>query len=719
MGCGHLHWQWARSIGPGYTWANTLNRLAHSDSMPFYGSLRRLSPMTYPYGQDSVDLWSEIAATEEGEGNRKQQIAVIYRRRRRTENTLKDVDTNQSSLNNGNRLSLAAPVKRVSWNRSLSIRGRTSIAVFACVEYQPQQRKPRRKAKPPLPRGKFVQPQSFEQERAYFQEVDAYELLEESPSPKRFGTWAMGVQSDDIVLPHLSSVLNKWLIAKKLNYSYGPSGSLSKILETPAMPMEPICGDGFDASTVKTPEKASPQVCLGLHSVQDRFNSDFMNKDVVGRQTGSQKSNEVSLTTGDEGCEDIDVAIKKLSLTSSDPESIVKIGEGTYGEAFRAGKTVCKIVPIDGDLLVNGEVQKLSDVELASIHQDTYWVACFEETPISQAPAFISFGLLVTLYSILDDNWFYEEKYEMYTKRVDLFSVHILCVYARSGELLEEAILSRTLNHLREDGGRVNNSCTSFIETLECLKGVTYVPRPLLPLCLEASLRVCQGPYDAALIRAWEDWDEQHGSENDHPREFPEKQCYVVFVLEHGGKDLESFVLLNFDEVRSLLVQVTVALAVAEAAYEFEHRDLHWGNILLSRKDSEMLQFTLEGKNMFVKTFGLSISIIDFTLSRINTGEAILFLDLSSDPELFKGPKGDNRKMKEITEDFWEGSFPKTNVLWLQYLVDILLLKKSFKRTSKDERELRSLKKRMDNYGSAKEATSDPFFTDMFVDHAI
>lgn len=34
-------------------------------------------------------------------------------------------------------------------------------------------------------------------------------------------------------------------------------------------------------------------------------------------------------------------------------------------------------------------------------------------------------------------------------------------------------------------------------------------------------------------------------------------QCYVVFVLEHGGKDLESFVLLNFDEARTLIAQVS------------------------------------------------------------------------------------------------------------------------------------------------------------------
>ncbi|GAV76021.1 DUF3635 domain-containing protein [Cephalotus follicularis] len=600
---------------------------------------------------DVGHLWSPITSEEERDSDFQQQptnVQFIYQRRR-PRKTPKDVNLEQVDLVRGKNLSLAAAAtKRVSWNRSLSTRGRTSISVGACVDNGPQAKQARRKGKPAIQKGKVALPPSFEKEQEYFREVDAFELLEESPSPKKFGTWAMGSQNDSVSIPHLSSRLEKWLISKKLNHTCGPSSTLSKILETPAI----------HGSNLRTPEKTCIESDPALHSI----NASLIGKDVVQRDADLQKRNPILVTVGDDGCEDIEAAIKKLSLASSlsfdldykdrfaallavcgqstpsnlldvfakfcDPENIVKVGEGTYGEAFKAGNSVCKIVPIDGDLKVNGEVQK------------------------------------------------------------------------RSEELLEEAILSRTLNRLRGLNNEVYNASTTFIETLD--------------------LRVCHGPYDPALVRAWEAWDEEHNSENDHPKEFPERQCYVVFVLQHGGKDLESFVMLNFDEARSLLVQVTAALAVAEAAYEFEHRDLHWGNILLSRNDSVILQFTLEGQQIFVKTFGLRISIIDFTLSRINTGEDILFLDLSSDPYLFKGPKGDKqsetyRKMKEVTDDYWEGSFPRTNVLWLLYLVDILLLKKSFERSSRNERDLRSLKKRLDKYGSAKEAIFDPFFTEMFV----
>ena len=43
-----------------------------------------------------------------------------------------------------------------------------------------------------------------------------------------------------------------------------------------------------------------------------------------------------------------------------------------------------------------------------------------------------------------------------------------------------------------------------------------------------------------------------------------------------------------------------------------------------------------------MQTAGLRLTLIDFTLSRLATGSgAIAFCDLSADPELFNGPKGD------------------------------------------------------------------------------
>ncbi|KAI3841220.1 hypothetical protein MKX03_004924 [Papaver bracteatum] len=608
-----------------------------------------------------VDIWSEIASTtiNEEETPQQPQVAVIYRRRRERSTDNDSHEIRGVFPQKHNRLNLAA--RKISWNRSLSIRGRTSIAISSpCVRYQPPLRQQKGvKRKPPIPRKKNVIPTNFEKEKAYFQEVDSFELLEESPSPKTFCTWEMGAtQNDYLGLPKLNTRLGKWLVAKNLNFSCGPSSTLTNILKTPMMPLECINSEGPMISEEKTPERVARRLSLDLLPLQTR--SSVIDKN-------SDKSKAEASTMVDEGCEEIQKSIERLSLTQRlsflddnqqdpfmsllaacrqsapstlldlfsqhcDPGSIEKIGEGTFGEAFMAGGRVCKIVPIDGDFKVNGEVQK------------------------------------------------------------------------RSSELLEEVLLSWALNSLKGQEGDLDNTCTTFIETID--------------------VRVCQGVYDASLIKAWDDWDVTNNSVNDHPKEFPEEQCYLVFVLAHGGKDLESFVLSDFEEAQSLLIQVAASLAVAEAAYEFEHRDLHWGNILLTHTEAETKKFVLEGRQMWARTFGLSISIIDFTLSRINTGEAIHYLDLSNDPDLFKGPKGCKqsetyRKMREVTEECWEGSFPKTNVLWLQYLVDILLLKKSFSQTKNDERDLRSLKKRLGTCCSAKEAIADSFFSSLLLDHDI
>ncbi|KAG0500942.1 hypothetical protein HPP92_001014 [Vanilla planifolia] len=600
----------------------------------------------FPSG-NGTDLAQLITRPEEERPSGSQNVSAYGRRRPQAEAKAKRNDSNPTrTLNCGTS-------KRTSWNRSLSIRGRESIVFAGNIDLRikPKQRGWRKK----LNQKSFEeQTYDFSKEKAYFEEVDAFELLEESPSPNKF-SWKMG--TDCNCIEHdLASILDRWRRLKLFalpgtslplskimesipissghtnsigSVKYGVACSLSQIRETPTSEISSLKDDRRAQNfTGKRPQS---EVASNCAFNQRGFSSWSVNKNLIEELSADStlssfsalQINDEAITTDESKSaaaltnentymlekvgfgrefvsfppksidreyltafeqllivcqQDSPIKLSEAFFRYCDASHIIKLGEGTYGEAFRAGEMVCKVVPIDGDLMVNGEVQKKSE------------------------------------------------------------------------EVLEEVLLSLMLNSLRgqDECNENGNSCMSFIETKYCL--------------------VCEGAYDSNLIRAWEDWDVKNTSDNDHPRAFPEEQRYIVFVLADGGKDLENFILQNFDEARSLLLQVTAALAVAESACEFEHRDLHWGNILLLRNDAMTVNFTLEGKKIGVNTFGLMVTIIDFTLSRINTGEAILFFNLSADPELFKGNKGDvqsetYRKMKEVTGECWEERYHILNIL--------------------------------------------------------
>ncbi|RLM84332.1 hypothetical protein C2845_PM04G29210 [Panicum miliaceum] len=579
------------------------------------------------------DTWSEIVASG---GLRPPHIGVVYGRRRVEESSARRNMDVTGSFGGQQRPSFA-PRKRTSWNRSLSIRGRESIFVAPGANLQHQQKPCRAPKRPPKPCNRVKKTPSgtpdLRKEKTYFEEVDAFELMEESPSPK--ASWTRGMEQNHI--DHdLPAMLERWKISKIARRV--SSEPLFHIMETPIMPSV-LSNNSTSSSLFRTPEKDTGSgthttgraIPLGYTDIS--LNSTAKETNIVssfGKLNIKEETVEASIRWSGEAL----TAFEQLLMVcrQSKPAtlaevfsaycelgSIKKLGEGTYGEAYRAGRTVCKVVPFDGDLIVNGETQK------------------------------------------------------------------------RSEEILEEVLLSLTLNNLRSNrhDDDKKDSCNGFIETKD----------------------------------AWEDYDAKRGSENDHPKDFTSEQCYIVFVLADGGTDLESFALVDYNEARSLLVQVTASLAVAEGACEFEHRDLHWGNILLAQDETpdtnHTMSFALQGKRMHARTFGLNVSIIDFTLSRINTGTAILFLDLSADPALFQGKKGDKqaetyRRMKEITQEHWEGSFPKTNVVWLIYLVDMVLHKmKSLALGAKVDRELRSFKKRLASCESARDCLADPFFSDL------
>ena len=111
-----------------------------------------------------------------------------------------------------------------------------------------------------------------------------------------------------------------------------------------------------------------------------------------------------------------------------------------------------------------------------------------------------------------------------------------------------------------------------------------------------------------------------------YPDIFPKDQYFIVFEFSNGGRDLEGFEFGAMAEAWSVLHQTALGLAVAENALEFEHRDLHWGNVLISRTEDEFIESYLLGERKTVPTHGVRVSLIDFTLSRLEKGNKTLLM---------------------------------------------------------------------------------------------
>ncbi|KAL1431982.1 hypothetical protein MTO96_013654 [Rhipicephalus appendiculatus] len=89
--------------------------------------------------------------------------------------------------------------------------------------------------------------------------------------------------------------------------------------------------------------------------------------------------------------------------------------------------------------------------------------------------------------------------------------------------------------------------------------------------------------------------------------------------------------------MESVFLQVACSLAVAEPELEFEHRDLHCDNVLVTRTDEEVVEYLLNGRKVVVRTAGFRAFVIDYTLSRLRKGGNVVYTDLSKDVEIFGG----------------------------------------------------------------------------------
>jgi serine/threonine-protein kinase haspin len=352
--------------------------------------------------------------------------------------------------------------------------------------------------------------------------------------------------------------------------------------------------------------------------------------------------------------------VKKAKDPNSKKKSITveKIGEGTYGEAYMCDNVVLKVVPISDE-----KKEPSANTKKGKENVENNAKECEEEEDYPQMVA---------------------------------------------SEIRAEVAVAKRLTKLQPHlvAPKAKNVTDGFV-----------------PLDRVA---ICKGPYDKLLLKAWESFDFRKVSENENPSMWPKDQLYVVFSTRNGGIDLENFNLHDCKEAFSVLLQITVALAVAEEACGFEHRDLHWGNVLCKRdkvdlENDNTRKARLNGVDVTIDTYGVTASIIDFTLSRVEIKDEsdVVFCDLSLDPELFEGPEDDAqsetyRRMRKALNNQWGASCPQTNAFWLHYLADTLLTKKEFKMNPNQKQSLEKFRMNCLQYECAADAIWDPLFAGMW-----
>ncbi|ODQ65652.1 hypothetical protein NADFUDRAFT_50936 [Nadsonia fulvescens var. elongata DSM 6958] len=241
---------------------------------------------------------------------------------------------------------------------------------------------------------------------------------------------------------------------------------------------------------------------------------------------------------------------------------------------------------------------------------------------------------------------------------------------------------------------------------------------------------VVQGHYPQYLLDLWDQYAKVNSTYNRRPDYFGEDQLYCVLVLADAGIDLEHFKIASWSEANTIFWKTVKSLSEAEKCFEFEHRDLHWGNLVISRghsnyifNDNDSKTFSTDSCSETESNHEISydydvsgvcdikVTLIDYTLSRAKNPLAVdsnnIFFTGLDQPEFFRG-HGDYqfdiyRLMRKLINNTsnrttsassmtstssssssavdknnnlevdWSIYVPKTNILWLHYLVDKLI----------------------------------------------
>ncbi|MCJ1438421.1 hypothetical protein MMC27_007809 [Xylographa pallens] len=214
---------------------------------------------------------------------------------------------------------------------------------------------------------------------------------------------------------------------------------------------------------------------------------------------------------------------------------------------------------------------------------------------------------------------------------------------------------------------------------------------------------VLQGSMPSQLVTEWNDYKAQGRTvESRDPNKkntYLENQLWLLIEMSDAGTNLNPGYYMPCDTpcytpgdrylsvhiIWDIFWQIVRALAKAEVYAEFEHRDLHLGNICVRNiraicdKENLTLVPSAEATPISLDNTGVQVTIIDYSLARAITDEdRILSYDFMKNDSLLKG-EGELQydiyryMAKAMGKKSCKEFVPKTNVLWLSYLILKLL----------------------------------------------
>ncbi|KAJ5899766.1 hypothetical protein N7495_004510 [Penicillium taxi] len=277
---------------------------------------------------------------------------------------------------------------------------------------------------------------------------------------------------------------------------------------------------------------------------------------------------------------------------------------------------------------------------------------------------------------------------------------------------------------LRARTGMGSRSFTTIPEIVAELKMLKYLD-PIPGFARFRAVDVVQGRLPEPFQDAWNNYKRLHAEDcwNANPaskKSYPDTQLWAIIEMENAGCELEKFGWTSIFQVYDIFWGVAMSLARAEEYAQFEHRDLHMGNICIRSRRAdgstkpptfrEIADWTMYGqtsKRMSPSGFGISgleTTIIDYTLSRAvirddpndpegsfevastdldkkqlfdSTGEdegEVLLRDTYRfmRAALYHGQPSQTEKTADIP-GVWGEYSPRTNLVWLVFLLKSLL----------------------------------------------